>query len=116
MNAKERKALQSYVNGEDFDSHSLRHLVNRLLAKEVELQEKFEEEEKKNIKVMAEAEQFKDLHLQQLGKIAELINQKKWLEEQLKVKSISYREQRLINVAKAIIAELEVDTSGSGKY
>ena len=107
MNAKERKALQSYVNGEDFDSHSLRHLVSRLLAKEQELQEKFAEEEKENIKIMAEAEQLKDLHLQQLGDIAELINQKKWLEEQLKVKSIGYREQRLINIAKSIVVRLQ---------
>ena len=112
MNAKERKALQSYVKGEDFDSHSLRHLVSRLLAKEEELQEKFKEEENENIKVMAESERLKGLHLYQLGEIAELKTEKLWLEEQLKVKSIGYREQRLINVAKSIIAELETDTGG----
>jgi len=109
MNAKERKALQSYVNGEDLDSHSLRLLVSRLMTIEKELREELQEEKKESEKGVAEAERIKGLLLEQLGEIAELKMEKLWLVEQLKVKSIGYREQRLINLAKSIISELDIE-------
>lgn len=49
MNIKERKALQRFVAGEHFDVDVLRYLVGRILAREADLSEQLNEEEK-NIK------------------------------------------------------------------
>lgn len=106
MNKKERKALQRFVAGEHFDVDVLRHLVSRILDREAELNE--EEEEYK--KLYEEVEELKEKFLYKMDEVVQLKNQIHFLEEQLKKKSIGYREQRLINVARAVIADLEVDS------
>lgn len=109
MNKKERGVLQRFVDGECLDELVLKGLVNKIMARESDLSKQLNVEQEKREKQYKENETLIGMLLHKTDEVVQLTNEIRYLKEQLQEKNnIGWREQRLINVAKAVIADLEV--------
>ncbi|MGY3386772.1 putative RNase H-like nuclease (RuvC/YqgF family) [Paenibacillus polymyxa] len=109
MKKIERGMLQRFVAGKCLDELVLKELVNKIMIRESDLSKQLMVEQEKLQKQYEENETLKGMFLHKMDEVAQLKNEICYLKEQLQEKNnIGRREQRLINVAKAVIAELEV--------
>jgi len=107
MNKRELKKLQDFVEGKDYESHVLRELIKKQLTDSYDLQNELNEQRDHNAKLAKKNNFLHELLLENMNEKALLVNEKNYLIEQAKNQTIGAREQRLINVAKSLIIELE---------
>ncbi|WP_338709214.1 hypothetical protein [Paenibacillus amylolyticus] len=108
MNKKEWKAIEEFADGKDLDVQVLRVLVRDILYEFLKLQEQLNDEQQRSTKFFKDSEHVKNMLLQHMNEISDLRNEKIHLEKVIQKQTIGAREQRLINVAKSLLAELEV--------
>lgn len=107
MKKRDLKALQDFAEGKDFESNLLRELIKKQLTDSSRLQKELDEQRERNAKLAKNNNSLHELLLENMNEKALLVNEKNYFIEQAKYQTIGAREQRLINVAKSLIIELE---------